>query len=235
MYELLSNPVDRKICFAKFPQVENPVDFVLHVGGYLRKEINRRKPAPKPSARSERIRFRFNAALLSDAYELPPAARAVVAKQRAELLADVASLKERSLHSPEFFPEVFNGSDEHRRAARAKAEEAILKDRDSLLHFYGQLRSPKGQPRLPPKRLLSEEWALYRWLQIELLFAIDLYARYGPKLSQPLGERIEEKIEHDVLDSQYMLLGVLEGAFATRETKLRNWFTAICPNGRLYG
>lgn len=235
LYELLSNPVDRKSCFSKFPSIDNPVDLVMHVGGFLQKEIDRRKPAPRPSEKIEKIHFQFNSRLLDDDYELPPEAALVVTQQRNVLLSDVRSLKERALQSPSFFPDVFNGSDERRREALAEAERLITKEAGSLLDFYGQLRSPKGQRRLPPKLIVNEQWALYRWLQIQFLFAIDLYWRYGQQLALPLSSKAEEKIEHDVLDAQYMLIGVLEGSFATDEKKLRKWFTAIRPDGALFG
>ncbi len=43
-----------------------------------------------------------------------------------------------------------------------------------------------------------------------------------------------EKIEHYVLDAHYLILGALEGAFATREKKLQRWYLLLCPEGRLY-
>lgn len=36
LYELLSNPTDRRSCFEKLPATTNPVDIVMHAGGYLR-------------------------------------------------------------------------------------------------------------------------------------------------------------------------------------------------------
>ena len=235
LYELLSNPVDRASCFAKFQNVDNPVDLVMHVGGYLRKEVDRRKPAPRPSDTVQKIRFQFNSRLLDDDYKLPPQAALAMEQQRDDLLNDVKSLKERALLVPSFFPDAFAGSDKRRRAARAEAERIIAGETGSLLDFYGQLRSPRGHRRLPPKRIVNDQWALYRWLQVHFLFSIDLYWRYGEQLAEPLSPTAEEKIEHDVLDAQYMFIGVLEGSFATHEKKLRRWFTAIRPDGALFG
>ena len=232
LYELLSKPKDYKACFSKLPSVDNPVDIVLHVGGYLSKEIDSRRPAPRPSDRPRQFRFQFNPRLLDDDYELPEEAANEIERQRNELLADVQTLKERALCAPDYFPDVFAGSDLQRWRARAEAESLIAQP-ESLLDVYAQLRAPKGIKRFPPRKLLSKDWALYRWLQIEFLLALDLYSRFGSTLGKVLSATTEERIEHDVLDAQYMFIGVLEGALATQDKKLQRWFTLLRPDGLL--
>ena len=232
LYELLSKPEDYRACFSKFPSIENPVDVVLHIGGYLRKEIESRRPAPRPSDRRRQLRFRFNLRLLDSDYSLPEEAANEVVRQRNELLGDVATLKERAIGVPEFFPDLFVGSDAVRKASRAEAEALIAKP-GSLLDFYAGLRAPKGMRRFPPRKLVTDRWAIYRWLQVQFLFALDLYARYGAALAEPLSSAVEKGIEHDVLDAQYLLIGILEGAFATEERKLQRWFRLLQPNGLL--
>jgi len=235
LYELLSNPIDRRSCFGKLPATTNPVDIVMHAGGYLKKEIYSRKPAPLPSERTQDFNFEFNARLRANDYRLPPEASAVLQDQHAELLADVRSLKARALHMPDFFPEVFRGSDSERRAARLEAERDIAAKPGKLFDFYASLRAPKGQKKLPPRMLITEDWAVYRWLQIHLLFALDLYCRYGTSIADALTPKVEERIEHDVLDAQYLFIGVLQKSFATHEKKLRRWFQLIHPKGELFG
>jgi hypothetical protein len=232
LYELLSKPADYRACFSKFPDIENPVDVVLHVGGFLKKEIDGRRPAPRPSDRRRRVRFKFNARLLEPDYRLPDEAAAEIARQHLEVLADTESLKSRALGALDHFPELLAGNDAARAAARVAAEELVAQP-TALLDFYGQLRAPKGMKRLPPRRLINERWALYRWLQVQFLFAIDLYLRYGDSLAHPLSARVEERIEHDTLDAQYLLIGVLEGGFATEEKKLKRWYKLLVPEGLL--
>lgn len=232
LYELLSKPADYKACFSKFPRVDNPVDIVLHVGGYLKKEIEGRRPAPKPSERKHQLRFQFNPRLLDDGYVLPEEAANEISRQHSELLSDVETLKAKALDVPDFFPDVFIGNDAARQAAKAEAE-ALVAARGSLRDFYAQLRAPKGMRRFPPKKLITDDWAIYRWLQVQFLFSLDLYARYGPALAAPMPPNVEVKIEHDVLDAQYMFIGILEGAFATEERKLQRWFKLLQPNGLL--
>jgi len=232
LYELLSKPEDYRACFSKFPSIDNPVDVVLHVGGYLKREIESHRRAPKPSDRKRQVRFQFNPRLLDSDYCLPEEAASEIARQHKELLGDVATLKERAIGIPDFFPDLHVGSDAMRKATKAEAEELIAKP-DSLLDFYSGMRAPKGIRRFPPRKLVTDQWAIYRWLQVQFLFALDLYLRYGVALAAPMSPAVEERIEHDVLDAQYLFIGVLEGAFATEERKLQRWFRLLQPNGLL--
>jgi len=232
LFELLSNPQDYRVCFSKFPPIENPVDIVLHVGGYLKKEIETRRPSPKPSDRRRRVRFQFNPLLLDRDYALPEEAANEILRQRNELLGDVMTLKEKAIGIPDFFSDLSVGNDDVRRQRRKEAEELIAEP-GSLMEFYAGLRAPKGTRKFPSRRIVNEKWAIYRWLQVQFLFALDLYLRYGFALADPMSPATEERIEHDVLDAQYLFIGVLEGAFATEEKKLQRWFKLLQPSGLL--
>jgi len=231
---LSHTPKKRSTCFSKFPRTANPVDLVTHVGGLLRIEIETQQPSGKPSLHRENIRFQFNAALLRDDYELPPKVAQTVAEHTAELQLDVASFINSVHLMSTLFPDVLAGSDSSRQAAREAAKHVLAYDTDALRGFYGQLKLPNAQRPLPPAASVTPDWALFRWLQVKLLFALDVYCRYGGRLPEPLSPKLYEKMEHDVLDAQYLILGVLERSFATRETKLKEWWALICPNGALY-
>jgi hypothetical protein len=232
-FEMLTNPQDRRACFAKLPAGENPVDLVLHIGAYFKKEVSTRRQTPQPSTKLRKLRFQFNDRLLLPDYILPSEAKTVVDQQRRDVIADAQSAKSRALQMPSFFPDLASRKNHIRRAARDDAETQVVKP-GALMDFYASLRSPKGQRKLPPMRLITEEWALYRWLQIDFLFCIDLYFRFGSTLSNHLSPKAEQGIEHDTLDAQYLLVGVLEGSFATHESKLQRWFKLILPHGQLF-
>ena len=142
LYELLSNPVDRRSCFLKLPLGENPVEIVMPCGYYLSKEINTRKLAPRPSKGIHRLRFQFNDALLQDDYVLPPEAARTLGEQRQELSRDIASLRERACCMNTFFPDLASLNSAKRQAARAAAEKAVGEP-GSLRDFYASLRAPK--------------------------------------------------------------------------------------------
>jgi hypothetical protein len=233
-YELLTAPEPgRSRCFHKFPPVENPVDLVSHIGPLMRLEIETHKPCGRPSSHRETLRFQFNPALVTPQYEVPQDGRLAIEEHMRDLRSDVASFVERAKLTPTFFPKVLVGSQVVRDQARADAEAAIAEP-GSLLPFYSSLEPPKGEKPLPPVDLVSEDWGIYRWLQVQMLFGLDLHIRYGGRIPESLSENIFEKLEHDVLDAQVLMLGCLEGAFATKERKLQRWYRLLCPGSELY-
>jgi hypothetical protein len=233
-YELLSDAEDRALCFAKFPNRENPVELIGHPGAMLRRELDTHRPCGKPSLHCEKIRFQFNVGLSRDDYEFPPDSAATVLEQTEELRSDVLSYLEAIRLTPTFFPNLLDGSDASRALARQEAERAIAQETEALLGFYRLLTPPPGERPLPPAELITPEWALFRWLQVKLLFALDVYCRYSGKMPEPLSPKVHQRLEHDVLDAQYLILGLLEGAFATKEKKLKNWWRLLNSEGTLY-
>lgn len=233
-YELLTaSEPGRSRCFAKFPLVANPVDLVNHIGTLMHLEIETHRPSGKPSTHREQLRFQFNPRLVNPTYELPEEARLGVEEQTTQLRVDVQAFIDRVPLINTFFPNLLVGSDVQRRMEREEAERAIAEP-GALLPFYANLEPPSGQKTLPAAAIVTEEWALYRWLQVQLLFTLDLYIRYQGAIQENLSAALYENIEHDVLDAQVMMLGCLEGAFATREKKLVRWWNLICPSGMLY-
>lgn len=233
-YELLTAPEpDRSRCFAKFPPVENPVDLVSHIGVLMKLEINTHAPSGRPSKHREQLAFQFNPRLVRADYVLPEKARAAVEKQRRELRSDVRTFVDHVGTIPSFFSNLLTGTDACQRAARADAERMLAAPR-ALIPFYSQLEPPPGEKAWPPPGLVSEEWAVYRWLQVKLLFALDVYIRYRGTVPQDLSPATYQRMEHDVLDAQVFMLGCLEGAIATREKKLKRWWALVCPKGSLY-
>jgi hypothetical protein len=234
-YELLTadGPARRK-CFAKFPAEENPVDLISHVGVMMRFEIDNQTPAGKPSAHRENdVPFRFNDALLSEDYELPADARRNIEEHTAQLRSDVMTYLNRVEVVPTFFPNLLSGTTDERKVAVEEAERAIATP-GALLPLYSNLEPPFGEKPLPPIERVCEHWAVYRYLQAQMLFALDVFVKYQGRTPDVSNQNIYERMEHDVLDAQVLILGCLEGAFATHERKLQRWWKVLCPYGQLY-
>jgi hypothetical protein len=230
-YELLDTTAKQRTrCFAKLPAVENPLVLVDHVGELMRKEVETRRPSGLPSQHAIAIRFRFNPALLSETYELPPEAREAMQEEVQDLSSEAQRLVDLSESSPSMFPDLLKGNGETRVKAGVDAEASIANP-ESLLPFYKQLSSPDPSRPFPP--VTGPEWAHFRWLQVQMLFSIDLHVRYQGRLRANLTKNVLVKLEHDVHDAQALALGVLEGALATREEKLARWFKLLKPNGEL--
>ena len=233
-YELLTcDTRGRRGCFSKLPKTENPVELVENIGKLLKIEIDTHRPAGKPSSHKENIRFTFNSKLLSDDYQMPLDAQEAIKEHTNTLLSNIERFIAIARLTPKFFPNLLSGTDKERIDARRSAEKMIT-DKDALLSLYAKLQSPDPNIPFPPHNLVDESWATYRWLQVQKLFSLDLFVRYAGNIPAQLTPKIYTKLEHDVLDAQVLMLGCLEGAFATREKKLINWWHLLCPNGELF-
>ena len=148
----------------------------------------------------------------------------------AEMLMDFTELEV-------LFPGIRTGPDEERNKHRCEYEQYIANNIEELSNFLSKLEPPDGTT-MPPSDILNKSWTLMRWLQVRLLFSLDIYARYGgedfSKWTQQQKEKLkEQKIKHDVLDMWYLILGVLQGGFATEDKKLIRLYKLLCPDGML--
>jgi hypothetical protein len=216
-YELLTTSAEaRRRCFAKLPQTDNPVVLVDHIGVLLRHESATGKPCGKPSGHRVDFRFRFNDRLLAEDYELPEEAKAVLEEQTKDVESDVRQLIDLAEMTPSLFPGLLVGTTAQQLATRRRAEEAIGQ-LEQIHKFYSVLQPVLPELRYPVVSDKFKKWAFLRWLQVLMLFALDLYVRYQGKLRDALTPNVLERLEHDVHDAQILVTGVLEGAIATRE------------------
>jgi hypothetical protein len=236
-YELLTtNNKVRAACFRKLPAVENPVDLLDHAGRLIRKELDTQHAAGKPSENVIPGRFEFNVGLRDPGFAFAPQVRGFIADQGRDIDAEMRSFVSRAGDIATFFSDLglVGGSDEDRREA-FEAAEARIASTGSLVQFIDSLESPPGERPIPPGRGMDESWAIYRWLQVQFLFGLDLFRRRGGKIPdmEKFGSEAFKQLEHDIHDAQVLVLGCLEGAVATDEVKLKRWFRLLCPDGLL--
>lgn len=233
-YELLTTRAESRVqCFRKFPDYQNPVDLVSHAGVLMRHEIETGTPSGTPSNHKEDLKFIFSSSLTHLEYKPPPDAQNAIDEETARLRGAVQSFLEKTAAIASMFPDLFKGSQAERDAAHLEAEAAIVSPK-ALVPFISQLEPPSGEKPLPPSESIDETWAIYRWVQVQLLFALDVHVRYQGNIPKPLSSNVYEKMGHDVLDAEQLILGCLEGAFATRENKHKRWWRLLCPEGCLY-
>jgi hypothetical protein len=232
-FELLTTSVRaRRKCFQELPQSDNPVELVDHIGALLKYEIANRQPAGLPSAHKMRLRFVFNSNLLELDYELPSEAAETIREMAIEADREIDSLVELSDTSPSLFPALSVRSSSAKLSAYREALQAIA-DPDNVCAFYANLESPDATAPFPPIRDEPASWSFIRWLQVKMIFATHLYVRHQGQLGKILTPQVRLNLEHDIHDAQILALGVLEGALATKEKKLREWFTLLNPGGTL--
>ena len=232
-FELLTTSTEtRKACFGRLPQTENPVDLVDHIEALLRHEMEHRAPAGLPSSHRLTLRFRFNRKLLDENYALPTEAAIALTEMEVATEEKIDSLLELSETIPSLFPGLLDGAMDTQHAAYVSAQR-LISDPAKVADFYVTLESPGPSTHFPPIKRNPEDWAFVRWLQVKMLFATHLFVRYRGRLRQMLTPAVRLRLEHDVHDAQILALGVLEGALATKEKKLREWFHLLKPGAIL--
>jgi hypothetical protein len=80
---------------------------------------------------------------------------------------------------------------------------------------------------------MDEKWAHYRMSQVMMLLSLSIASRF--RLDIPLQPSVLESIQHDVLDSQYLVSALLAGAIATRDKRIRAWWSLLMPHAPLFG
>lgn len=235
-HELLTTrPESRVRCFSKLPQTDNPVVLVERAGNMASLEMTTASPAGLPSANLVEIygSFRFNKRLLDLDYTLPPESAEAVEEKRLDVEESINALVELSETVPDLFPDLTAGSNEQRRDALHRAE-MWVSDPNNVANFLSTLTSPEPSRPFPNAKQSPEEWASVALLQARLLFVTDLYTRYQGKLADIMTPQVRLRLEHDVHDAEILALGILEGALATKEHKLRRWFRLLRPGGLLF-
>lgn len=134
------------------------------------------------------------------------------------------------------FPQLTGGSDDARRSFHEIAEEIVATPAQMKTFYDSMASAPRqGALRAPPAEIVDENWVSFRLMQVKLLFAMELTHRLGSRDMPPeLGRKAFTELEHDVLDQQYLIQGVLEGSLATEEKKLQRWFRLLRPDGQLH-
>lgn len=235
-HELLTTrPESRVRCFSKLPQQNNPVLLVERAGNMASLEMTTSTPAGLPSDKLVETygEFRFNKNLLDPEYTLPPESAEAVEKKRLYVEESIDALVELSETVRGMFPDLTTGSTEQRKEALDHVH-LWISNPANVAEFLAGLVSPEPSRPFPNARESPEKWASIALLQARLLFVTDLYVRYQGRLPDVITPRVRLRLEHDVHDAEILALGILEGALATKELKLRRWFKLLRPEGLLF-
>lgn len=233
-YELLTtDAIARARCFGKFEDGENPVLLIAPIGEHLRHELDHHCPLGRPSTRVLVPRFKFHPELRSVGFEFPDEWKTGIVAEGVRVRERVVAFVARCASVAEM---VANRVVEYNET-RPVALDALRRqahDIDFVCRWVSGMVFEGNECATPSAEAMDGSWALIRHAQVSMLFAIDVCERYpNDVLEADFAVRVGTKLEHDVLDAGYVALAVLEGAFATRERKLRVMFKSLCPDGLL--
>ncbi len=234
LYECIKEePEIRAKLFRKFPSTKPPYILIPPIYELIQLENSNHLPSGRPSANASNKDYSVHEKLIDESYVLSENQISALENKRAEVNADTAiflSLVEQE--AVNFKSEFDNIEVAQREDKKATIEKNISADQDYITGIIKRVSQCNGS-MIQKNITFDINWANFRWFQVAQLFALDLYFRYPSLDDIKKSEKAYEKLRHDVIDAQYLMLALLEGGFATKERKLINWWNLLSPNGIL--
>lgn len=209
------------------------------VSDLLRIEIAGLRPAGAPSHHPQ-LRLTLDDFFAAPFDNLPRPQHRAVASAKSDFEGGGRASMVHASTILKCFPDTRCGSDAERTAAFERAAQTIATDRDFVAGFFRDFVC-RERP-LPPKAdslahiagtdTFGPQWTIYRWVQAQLLYALHFAAqsRTDPR---NLTDNQTRKAEHDAVDLEYVILGVLEGALASHDKNMGCMFRRLSPTGTL--
>lgn len=227
-YELMTtNATERAQCFKRIPGIKNPVALVEPVGTILQWEVKNQLPLLNIDQVVLQQSFQFNPELAIEDFNMgEDESRNTEDTKRkvSNLVGDFA------IHGSQVtvrFPEIRNFRPGNNPIQIEIIQKRICNNPDFIREFYS---SGRLDPTWPLAEHIDERWALFRWLQIRVMAALDYFRKYGEKEMSSK----TTKIENEYLDLEYCLIGCLVGSIATRDKGMAERFLALCPSGKIF-
>jgi len=235
-----TDPQAQARCLSKLREVHDhgALRVAPNVGELLRKEIHDLTKAGPPSEN-------LIDGLDLDAFfsikfdDLSKARREALRSTEADFGQDVDGLINRANMLQRFFPSTREGTAANRKEGFRLARQTVTEDGDFLLRFFADFvcrgaHTPPGAPLLAGiarNGAMSPEWTIYRWLQVQLLYGLELLEKHGELGANSLTPKQRVRFQHDVIDMEYVVLGVLQGALATKDKRMNSMFMLLRPDG----
>ena len=233
-YELITTTDEsRQRCFAKLPKKENPVVLIPNIGTLLRYENDNKRPTGKLYKHRINIIFTFNSDLADGSYIFDGDISNNREKDIEEIKEETQGFVDRIESITEIFPNLAKCSAKELSETCDSIKNDVVCKMGLVKSIYKSTLDHSNLPITVPSENTGNKWAIYRWLQVQLMYAIDLYKKYNGKIPDTVSEPFWNDREHDLLDAHYIVLGVLCGALATKDKNIIEYYKLLHPKGVL--
>ena len=232
MHEVMTtNRKSQKRCFSKLPEADNPVTLIESVGPLMHFELENSVACTPLSERTISVDFSFNEQLREGVYVPQGEAKRALDDWKVQVAKDTQRFITRCETVKHLFPEIAVNKDLH--AATDDVRERIAEDHDLVRTIYKSFRDEAAPSKAPSPESLNPQWALFRWVQCQILSALRMYRKYQGKIPSAESKNVFTKAEHTMHDIYYTILGSLAGALATKDQEIIEDFLLVCPQGML--
>jgi hypothetical protein len=225
-YELLTtSPVKRARCFQRIPAIENPVELVEPVGSILRWEVKNQWPLLNIDHVIRKEQFDFNPRLVNENFQMEEEQSIHMEDLNRHMATRAKEFAEHCSQILIRFPELRSYRPGDNPSQIEGVQKTICTDPEFVRELYS-----RPDETWPTADRIDEQWALFKWIQIKVMAALDYYRKYGEKEMSSETTRIE----NEYLDLEYCLIGCLVEAIATQDKGMRKRFLALCPSGKVF-
>lgn len=235
IYELTTtNEKSRKRCFNKFHNTTNPVELIPNIGTLLRYELMKHRPCTPLYDHREKIVFNFHNGLRDGSFNFTK--EQLEARQNQEKLVeqDTRDFFDLAMMVNGFFPDLNCMRDKDLPQIIQEAKSQVATNIDMVRQIYESLLAHDAPPNAVNANVLGPTWAYFRWVQVRVIYSLDLILSYRGHIPSDITSKFWRRIEHHMLDAEYVILASLAGSFACNEKKLINYFKLICPEGFVF-
>ena len=221
-FELMTtNPSSRQRCFSKLPKCTNPVALIPNVSWLLDYEMQHDE-ACTPVARHRLTgAFQFNAKLRDGEFVIEGHVADQLEAWKEKTADDTKDFIERWSVVHQFFPELNGIEWSEFPIAIEQARTKVATNTDFVRDIYTSFLAEKAPQNAPSPERIGWEWAIFRWIQCQILCALRQFGRYQGKIPDTQGRAFLERAEHSMLDSYHVIHGALVGAMATLDHEIR--------------
>jgi hypothetical protein len=217
----------RSTCFSKFPPGLNPVELIQNVGNLLRYEARKHRPARPLFAHRAEILFEFNPGLGAGLFQFTSQHQRAIQRWRENIEVEADIHEEICKQTIAYFPEVIGASGRTNKAKIEELRQRVMNEPKVVRLLYNKFRKRS----YPSKDIIGQSWALFVWTQVHLLAVLRKWKLNG--VHAPYPDRTT--LEHDVVDMQFQIMGILAGRIATRDKNIRNVVCGVAPRTEIIG
>lgn len=232
-YELITTKNEsRQRCFSKIPAGDNPLVLIPNIGTLLRYENDNRKPSVPVYQHRIKFDYSFNSKLAAGEFEFSQDLQEERHRSILEIKGEANAFMERASTMRDMFSSLRDCEKKNIETVVSSLKNEVARNPWLVKEVYAGTIGDANLPIDVKPENIGKNWAIYRWIQVQLIYALDLYKKYQGEIPPPnSGKSFMLNIEHDMLDSQYVMLATLVGGLACRDTKIIEVFKALHPKG----
>lgn len=225
VYELFTAEMKRgpkEGIYKKLLDLEDSISFVGPVNDLIRYECENHCPCIPLDEQFEK----FDPRLFAPEYNLSERQKRIIDFFGKEWENEVETFKILGSKVSEVLPELQTMNPGSEREKVQFVLEALASKPEKIKQIYKQIPLEYK----PPPNLIDERWVFFRKTQIYLAYGVEYTRKFGTGKIEDIAKRFP----NDVIDMEYLIIGILTGALATDDKDLKRFFSLFCPNGKLF-